>query len=110
MWFGTWDGVSRYDRATGSFTNLTIQDGLAHNTIAAIYCAPDGIVWFGTRGGGVSRYDGHSFLNFNVPDGLESPYITAISRDVEGKMWCGIGAPVVSQHAIASEYLFSNRR
>jgi ligand-binding sensor domain-containing protein len=54
LWFGTWDGVSRFDGQT--WTTYTTKDGLTNDSVEAIAVAPDGALWFGT-GGGVSRYE-----------------------------------------------------
>lgn len=43
---------------------LTMQDGLADNTISSIYKDKDGFMWFGTNNG-LSRYDGKSIRNFS---------------------------------------------
>lgn len=43
---------------------LTMQDGLADNTISSIYKDGDGFMWFGTNNG-LSRYDGKSIKNFS---------------------------------------------
>lgn len=43
---------------------LTMQDGLADNTISSIYKDRDGFMWFGTNNG-LSRYDGKSIKNFS---------------------------------------------
>jgi ligand-binding sensor domain-containing protein len=37
---------------------FTIDDGLAANDVWAVLQAQDGALWFGTNGGGVSRFDG----------------------------------------------------
>lgn len=42
---------------------LTMQDGLADNTITYIYKDGDGFMWFGTNNG-LSRYDGKTVKNF----------------------------------------------
>ena len=42
---------------------LTMQDGLADNTVACIYKDEDGFMWFGTNNG-LSRYDGKTIKNF----------------------------------------------
>lgn len=42
---------------------LTMQDGLADNTILSIYKDRDGFMWFGTNNG-LSRYDGRTIKNF----------------------------------------------
>lgn len=43
---------------------LTMQDGLADNTITSIYKDRDGFMWFGTNNG-LSRYDGKLIKNFS---------------------------------------------
>jgi ligand-binding sensor domain-containing protein len=42
---------------------LNMQNGLADNTVSAVYKDKEGFVWFGTRNG-LSRYDGRRITNF----------------------------------------------
>jgi signal transduction histidine kinase/ligand-binding sensor domain-containing protein/DNA-binding NarL/FixJ family response regulator len=77
------------DFKKGVWKNYTTLDGLAHNTVHTIYRDPDGLMWFGTQGGGISRFDGETFVNFTVEDGLNSNTISAIYRDPDGVMWFG---------------------
>ena len=44
---------------------LNMQNGLADNTISAVYKDKEGFVWFGTRNG-LSRYDGRQVTNFEL--------------------------------------------
>lgn len=44
---------------------LTMQDGLADNTVTSIYKDADGFMWFGTNNG-LSRYDGKTIRNFGA--------------------------------------------
>ncbi|MBC8235973.1 carboxypeptidase regulatory-like domain-containing protein, partial [bacterium] len=96
VWFGTEGGVSRYGFDTQAtqpkdgkeFINFTTKDGLAHNAVSTIHCDPDGVLWFGTRGG-VSRYDGEEFVNLTTKDGLVHNIVFAIHRDPDGVMWFG---------------------
>ena len=47
-------------------------------------------MWFGTYGGGVSRYDGKEFINFTTKDGLAHNYIWgAINSTSHGAPWFG---------------------
>ena len=73
----------------GMWRNYTCLDGLPHIEVRVIYRDPDGVMWFGTRGGGVSRYDGREFVNFTIRDGLVSNRVRAIYRNPEGIMWFG---------------------
>jgi ligand-binding sensor domain-containing protein len=47
--------VSRL-RPDGTWQTFTTQDGLADNDVLSIAVGPDASLWFGTWGGGVSRY------------------------------------------------------
>ena len=44
MWFGTTDGVTRYDGE--NFQTFTTEDGLARNTIGVIFEDQRGALWF----------------------------------------------------------------
>lgn len=57
---------------------LTMQDGLADNTVSCIYKDQDGFMWFGTNNG-LSRYDGKTVKNFSLgSDYMEISSITGI--------------------------------
>ncbi len=71
-----------------SWTSFATQDGLTADEVRAIWQARDGALWFGTNGGGVSRFDGH-WQNFTIEDGLISNNITAVYQDREGDIWLG---------------------
>lgn len=90
MWFGTTNGVSRYDGKT--FQNFTQIDGLTLDTVGAILEDSRGSLWFGTgrwnvEGKGVSRYDGKTFQNFTTADGLVDNTVKDIFEDNEGHLW-----------------------
>lgn len=48
-----------------------------------------GFKWFGTWGGGLSRFDGKTFKNYTTKDGLAGNIINAIEIDAKGIMWIG---------------------
>lgn len=81
--------MSRYDEE--QFVNFTEEDGLASGVVRGIYRDPDGVMWFGTWGGGLSRYDGREFTNFTTEDGLVHNMIWAICSDPDGMIWIGAG-------------------
>ncbi len=59
------------------------------NYVFSMHAAPDGTVWAGTWGGGVSRFDGKQWLNYTVKDGLAGNLVYAIAQDEQGVLWFG---------------------
>lgn len=49
MWFGTWDGLNKYDGY--SFTTYNRKNGLSNETINSIIETTDGNIWIGTDNG-----------------------------------------------------------
>jgi serine phosphatase RsbU (regulator of sigma subunit)/streptogramin lyase len=48
-----------------------------------------GNLWFGTYGGGVSKYDGKSFETFSTSQGLANNFVLSITEDKSGNLWFG---------------------
>ncbi|MFH0733540.1 MAG: two-component regulator propeller domain-containing protein [bacterium] len=71
-----------------SFRNLTVEDGLAQNSIISIIQDKDGFIWFASEAG-VSKYDGVSFQNYNKLDGLSDDHVRVIFEDSKGNKWFG---------------------
>lgn len=68
---------------------FTTDDGLPMDDIMCAYRAPDGALWFGTNGGGITRYDGHSFTNYSMAHGLPDNTILSLRGDRQGNLWIG---------------------
>ena len=73
----------------GTWKHHTYLGGLGSNNVRSIYQDRDGFLWFGTRNGGVSRYDGEEFVNFTTDDGLAHNTVLSIYQDREGFLWFG---------------------
>lgn len=73
----------------GTWKTYTALDGLAHKRILSIYGSSDGALWFGTYGGGISRYNGQEFTNLTTRDGLVQIDVWDICQDSSGIMWFG---------------------
>ena len=69
---------------------LTQADGLASNTVLAIFEDSRGTMWFGTTDG-LTRYDGKDFRTFTKKDGLAHNTIGLIFEDRHGMLWLGDG-------------------
>ncbi len=88
LWVGTSDGASVYDGET--FRNYTVTDGLASSLVNCIVrdVNHEGVVWIGTNGGGVSRFQGGSFSNFRMGASDWSNRVNGIAQDASGIVYC----------------------
>ncbi|MCB9234196.1 MAG: histidine kinase [Bacteroidia bacterium] len=68
---------------------FNVSAGLAQSQVYAMLEDQRGYLWFGTWGGGLSRYDGTSFRTFNARDGLTHNYIHSLYEDHQGNIWIG---------------------
>ena len=80
------------------FTNFTTDNGLALDVICCSVMDKTGNLWFGTLGGGVSRYDGKSFTNFTIAQGLANNTVKSITEDKTGNLWFGTEGGGVSRY------------
>ncbi len=69
--------------------NYNTDQGLALSTVNSGIKDRLGNLWFGTYGGGVSRFDGKTFTNFTTDNGLPSNYLYSICEDKRGNLWFG---------------------
>ncbi len=72
-----------------NFIQYSISEGLAQSQVYAMAQDSKGYLWFGTQGGGLSRFDGKEFDNFSTKDGLPSNAISSIFEDQEKNIWVG---------------------
>ena len=59
------------------------------NYIVSLSVAPDGSVWAGTWGGGLSRFDGRQWKTYTVTDGLPSNHVFMLHHAADGQLWVG---------------------
>lgn len=81
-----------YTQSKINFNSLTIEDGLANNSVRCLLKDHKGIMWFGTHSG-LSRYDGYSFTNYRAEPGtatrLQSNKIFSLVEDHHHDLWIG---------------------
>lgn len=70
-----------------NFRNYNVEDGLGQSQVYSIHEDELGQLWLGTRGGGVSVFNGLEFKEFKVKNGLPSNYINDILSDTLGRIW-----------------------
>jgi len=85
--------VYRYD---GKSVKLFNQGAFENRGVSVIHAVSDGVLWFGTFRGGVSRFDPSAeaqagwqggFTHFTVEDGLPNNRIESIYRGQDGMLW-----------------------
>ncbi len=96
LWLGAGQGLQRFDRDAGTFKKFATDSknvhSLSHNVVRAICDDPDdpeNVLWIGTAGGGLNRFDMRTeiFEHFTTKDGLPDMVIYAILGDREGNLW-----------------------
>ena len=94
LWFGTWEGLSLFNRSTDNFINWDFQDsgimGLNINHIGAIIeDINTGNFWLGTYGGGLIEFspDEGILSKFTTKEGLSSNEILSMESDNKGNLW-----------------------
>jgi PAS domain S-box-containing protein len=87
MWFGTKDGLNRYDGYDFVVHRHDPADptSLANSDVSALFLDRAGQLWVGTRSGGLDRFDRDREI-FRHVAGLGAP-VTAITQDQEGDLW-----------------------
>jgi ligand-binding sensor domain-containing protein/two-component sensor histidine kinase len=70
-----------------NFRNYNVEDGLGQSQVYSILQDERGQLWLGTRGSGISVFDGFEFHSYTSKDGLPSNYINEIVADTSGRIW-----------------------
>lgn len=81
-----------------SMQNFNTEQGLALSGIACAYKDRLGNLWFGTYGGGISKYDGKAFTNYTTALGLANNHVLCITEDRNGNLWFGTAGGGVSKY------------
>jgi ligand-binding sensor domain-containing protein len=97
MWFGTQDGLNRYDGYEFKIYKNDPEDpsSLSLNYINVVYEDSFGTLWIGTHGGGLNQFDreSDSFIRWTYqsddPNRLGSSIVNAIIEDGSGRLWIG---------------------
>ncbi len=105
MWFGTEDGLNKYDGYNFTIYKHDSEDpnSLSDDWIEAMLVDSSGTLWIGTRQGGLDRYDidlDHFTQYQNDPENpssLSDNEITTLFQDQEGVLWIGTGSGGVNR-------------
>lgn len=86
-------GITLHAQNQRNFINISVNEGLSQSTIFSIHQDAKGFMWFGTRGGGLNKYNGYDFsVYMNQPEvagSISDNTIPAIFEDSHGAFWVG---------------------
>jgi signal transduction histidine kinase/ligand-binding sensor domain-containing protein/DNA-binding response OmpR family regulator len=90
MWFGTKDGLNRYDGYSFLVFRHDPSDptSISESDVTALFEDRDGRLWVGTRSGGLNRFDRDRENFRRYASGFEAP-VSAIAQDEAGDLWVG---------------------
>lgn len=93
LWVGTSLGVHEVDLATRELRRtLTRREGLANEYVFTILVDSEGYKWFGTNGGGVSRYKDGQWRTYFPMHGLADYWVYGLAEAADGTLWIGTWA------------------
>jgi signal transduction histidine kinase/ligand-binding sensor domain-containing protein len=92
LWIGRQGGgLTRLTDIDGSIATKTYTqaDGLAQNSVYAVYQSRDGSVWAATLGAGVSEWKDHHFITYSTASGMVSNSVASMAQNSDGTIWFG---------------------
>ncbi len=107
LWIGTSEGISLFDGT--SFTNYSVNEGLAFNAINAIIETKQSprTIYFATNGGGISKWVNGTFQTLTLGETQKANSVNSIFEDSRGNIWCSTDTALycfdnLESHSIAS--------
>ena len=92
LWFGTQEGLVRFDGVKLVVFDKTNTKAFTVNNIEALLEAKDGTLFIGTSGGGLVRYGKGAFNAFGRAEGLVSESVFSLLETGQGELWIGTDA------------------
>jgi len=69
------------------FKNYSVDEGLGQAQVADVFQDHMGVIWLGSNGGGLTRFDGQTFTVYTVDNGLASNVINKVYEDSKNRLW-----------------------
>lgn len=74
---------------TYPFANYFVENGLSQEQVLSVFQDDEGVIWLGTSGGGITKFDGHNFEYITDKDGLADNVIFCMVKDTKGRILIG---------------------
>ncbi|HWB24885.1 MAG TPA: two-component regulator propeller domain-containing protein [Chitinophagaceae bacterium] len=90
IYFGSVDGLYKYNLYTGKFVSLAITDRLLSERITGLCITPDSLLWVATAGNGLlAVQNGRVALHLTQEEGLVNNDTRCITAGGPGQVWLG---------------------
>lgn len=87
LWFGTWEGLVRYNGLEFHVIDRRNTPALRDNGVRSIRVAPDGALVIGTSRGGVSVMREGAWRTYGKDEGLAQEEVMDAVLDARGRLW-----------------------
>ncbi|WP_170110628.1 hybrid sensor histidine kinase/response regulator [Flavilitoribacter nigricans] len=84
--------------AIANFKQLSVDQGMSTMFVHAVVEDQHGNIWFGTGGGGISRFDHYSFMHFSEAEGLLYSSVHSLLIDSRDNLWIGTDGKGLSRY------------
>jgi len=90
--------------------NFNTDQGLGVTQVYSCLQDRNGCLWFGTAGGGVTRYDGKSAVSFTSNQGLGNNTVISIAEDHNGNIWLALDGGGIAKYdgRLVTNYTFKD--
>ncbi|MEF9950760.1 MAG: two-component regulator propeller domain-containing protein, partial [Mucinivorans sp.] len=99
-------GATHAAPASYYFKQISIEEGLTHPRVQAIFMDNKGILWIGTQSGlnSFDHYNLRRYYRQPSPGGLPSSFIRAINQDASGALWVSTSAGTVIYNSVQDNF------
>ena len=82
------------------FKHYSVEEGLPQSQVYALLEGSNGYLWLGTKGGGLTKFNGKKFTSLTTDDGLISNQVFALFQDSQDQIWIGTNRGVSTYNGI----------
>lgn len=83
------------------FQHYSVEEGLPQSQVYAMIQDSRGLLWLGTKGGGLSKFNGKEFTTFTKEEGLSGDQVYSLFEDSQHNIWIGTGDGITHYNGIS---------